>query len=131
MKLAFMKIEKITETDKSKTIHIPAGGIQFEYNGQAIQSMEPVQIEISHEGIFKNILHNIKFAVYLDQSLFATGGVMHESLVSVVAHEDVQRAIYKEMAKRCKILPLFKKINEREVFAREFEYAYEQLLEVQ
>ncbi|WP_341320847.1 molecular chaperone [Solibacillus sp. FSL H8-0523] len=130
MKLVFLKIDRIVETADTKFIEIPAGGIQFEMRGQAIQSMEPVAIEMAHDGMFKNIIRNINFAVYTDQSLNASGQVMHESMFSVVAHEDVQRAIHKELAKRCKVVPMFRPIDTNELFCREFERAYEDLVGV-
>ena len=130
MKLAYLKIDRIVETADNKIIEIPAGGIQFELRGQAIQSMEPVAIEMTHEGNYKNITRDINFAVYTDQSLFASAQVMHESVFSVVAHEDVQRAIHKELVKRCKVVPMFRSIDERELFCREFEQAYKDLVGV-
>lgn len=130
MNLAFLKIDQIIENQDYKVIQIPAGGIQFEYKGQIIQSMEPVQLEMNHEGIFHNTMRYMNFAVYTDQSLFASGQLMYESVFSVVAHEEVQRAIYKEIAKRCKVVPMYKPVNERELFAREYEATYELLMEV-
>lgn len=55
---------------------------------------------------------------------------MTQSVFSVVAHEEVQRAIYKEIAMRCKVVPMYKPVNERELFAREYEAAYAQLMGV-
>ena len=130
MNLAFLKIDRIIENQGHKIIEIPAGGIQFEYKGQTIQSMEPVQLEMNNVGIFHNTMRYMNFAVYTDQSLFALGQLMSQSVFSVVAHEEVQRAIYKEIAKRCKIVPMYKPVNESELFAREYEAAYAQLLGV-
>ncbi|WP_339212977.1 molecular chaperone [Solibacillus sp. FSL W8-0372] len=130
MKLVFMKIDNIVETSKGKVINIPTGGIQFEYRGNVIQSIEPVQLEMSHDGRFQNIVRQMDFVVYTDQSLFASGKMMYGSVFSVVAHEDVQRAVYKEIVKRCKVVPMYKPVNERELFAREYESAYAQLLGV-
>lgn len=131
MNLSFLKIDRIIENQGHKIIRIPAGGIQFEYRGNVIQSIEPVQLEMNHEGIFHNTMRYMNFAVYTDQSLFASGQLMYESVFSVVAHEDVQHAIYKEIiAKRCKVVPMYKPVNERELFAREYEAAYAQLLGV-
>ena len=130
MNLAFLKIDRIIENQDRKVIQIPAGGIQFEYRGNMIQSIEAVQIEINHEGIFHNTMRYMNFAVYTDQSLFASGQLMSQSVFSVVAHEAVQRAIYQEIAKRCKVVPMYKPVNERELFAREYEDAYAQLLGV-
>lgn len=130
MNLAFFKIDRIIENQDHKVIQIPAGGIQFEYKGQTIQSMEPVQIEMNHEGIFHNTMRYMNFAVYTDKSLFASGQLMYESVFSVVAHEEVQRAIYKEIAKRCKVVPMYKVIDEGALIAREYEAAYAQLMGV-
>lgn len=130
MNLAFFKIDRIIENQGHKIIEIPAGGIQFEYKGQTIQLIEQVQIEMNHEGVFHNTIRYMNFAVYTDQSLFASGQLMYESVFSVVAHEEVQRAIYKEIAKRCKVVPMYKPVNERELFAREYEAAYELLMGV-
>ncbi|MER2009027.1 MAG: molecular chaperone [Psychrobacillus sp.] len=130
MNLALLKIDRIIENQDHKVIQIPAGGIQFEYRGNVIQSIEPVQLEMNHEGIFHNTIRYMNFAVYTDQSLFASGQLMYESVFSVVAHEEIQRAIYKEIAKRCKVVPMYKPVDEREMFAREYEAAYAQLLGV-
>ena len=130
MILVFLKIDRIIENQDHKVIQIPAGGIQFEYKGQIIQSIEPVQLEMNLEGLFHNTMRYMNFAVYTDQSLFASGQLMSQSIFSVVAHEEVQRAIYKEIAKRCKVVPMYKPVNERELFAREYETAYAHLLGV-
>ncbi|WP_342573735.1 molecular chaperone [Solibacillus sp. FSL K6-1781] len=130
MNLAFLKIDRIIENQGHKIIEIPAGGIQFECRGNMIQSIDPVQLEMNHMGIFHNTMRYMNFAVYTDQSLFASGQLMYESVFSVVAHEEVQQAIYKEIAKRCKVVPMYKPVNERELFAREYEAAYELLMGV-
>lgn len=130
MNLAFFKIDRIIENQVQKVIEIPAGGIQFEYRGNLIQSIEPLHLEMTHEGLFHNTMRYMNFAVYTDQSLFASGQLKYESVFSVVAHEEVQRAIYKEIAKRCKVVPMYKPVNERELFAREYESAYELLMGV-
>lgn len=130
MKLAFLKIDAIFENQDHKVIEIPAGGIQFEYRGNVIQSIEPLVLKMSHDGRFLNIVRQMDFVVYTDQSLFASGQMMYGSVFSVVAHEDVQHAVYKEIVKRCKIVPMYKPVNERELFAREYESAYAQLMGV-
>lgn len=131
MKLSFLKIDRIIENQGHKTIEIPSGGIQFEMRGQVIQSMEPIVIKMTHEGSYKNITRDVNFTVYTDQSLFAASQIMHESVFSVVAHEDVQREIYKEIARRCKVVPMYKPIDTKELFAREYEQAYRDMLGVQ
>lgn len=130
MKLVFLKIDNIVEDPTGKIINIPVGGIQFEHKGQTIQSIKSVQLEMSHDGRFHNTLRYINFAVYTDQSLFASGQMMYGSVFSVVAHEEVQHAIYKEIVKRCKVVPMYKPVNERELVAREYESAYAQLMGV-
>lgn len=130
MNLTFLKIDRIIENHGHKIIEIPAGGIQFEYKGQTIQSMEPVELEMNQWGIFHNTMRYMNFAVYTDQSLFASGQLMSQSVFSVVAHEEVQRAIYKEIAKRCKVVPMYKVIDEGALIAREYEAAYAQLMGV-
>lgn len=130
MNLTFLKIDRIIENQGHKIIEIPAGGIQFEYKGQTIQSMEPVELEMNQWGIFHNTMRYMNFAVYTDQSLFASGQLMSQSVFSVVAHEEVQRAIYKEIAKRCKVVPMYKVIDEGALIAREYEAAYAQLMGV-
>ena len=129
MKLVFLKIDKVFETDKNKVIEIPAGGIQFEHRGQTIQSVDPVQIEMTHYGKFYNIVRYIYFAVYADLSLNTTGEIMRESLFSVVAHEEVYTRIYKQMKKHCKVVPMYKPLNVSELFYSEFENAYMQMME--
>ena len=130
MKLAFLKIDRIIENQNHKVIEIPAGGIQFEYRGNVIQSIQPLALKMSHDGRFQNIVRSIDFVVYTDQSLFASGQMMYGSVFSVVAHEDVQHAVYKEIVKRCKVVPMYKPVNERELVDRECEAAYAQLLGV-
>lgn len=124
MKLAFLKIDYIEENDTGKIIHIPSGGIQFEYKGQTIQSIEPISIEMEHEGIYRNIARDVQLAVYKDQSIFASSEIKTESLFNIIAHEDMQRAIHNQMINKCKIVPFFRPIDEKELFRREFEYAY-------
>ena len=127
MKLAFLKIDAIFENQDHKVIEIPAGGIQFEYRGNVIQSIEPLVLKMSHDGRFLNIVRQMDFVVYTDQSLFASGQMMYGSVFSVVAHEDVQHAVYTEIVERCKVVPMYKPVNERELFAWEYESAYVQL----
>ena len=68
MNLTFLKIDRIIENQDHKIIDIPAGGIQFECKGQTIQSIEPVQLEMNHEGIFHNTMRYMNFSVHTDQS---------------------------------------------------------------
>ena len=69
---------------------------------------------MTHQGMFKNTLRNINFAVYTDQSIFSSRQVMYESLFSVLAHENVQHAIYSEISNRCKVVPfIVQSMNER------------------
>lgn len=126
MKLCFLKIDRILQKETIQAIEIPSGGIQFEHKGQVIQSMEPLYLEMTHCGMFKNILRTIEFAVYTDQSLEIVE-LTQASVYSIVSHEDVQRAIYKEIAKWCKVVPFSKPLDERELLAREYEFAYQQI----
>lgn len=128
MKLAFIKIDCIVESADAKTIEIPAGGIQFEMRNQVIILDEPMQLEVTHEGHFNNLVREVNFAVYTDQSLNAVK-IMQESLFSIVAHEEVYRAIYKQML-QCKVVPMYRPLDVRELFNLEFENAYKQMLGV-
>ncbi|MGN7478989.1 molecular chaperone [Solibacillus silvestris] len=129
MNLAFLKIDEIFEHIEYKTIQIPAGGIQFKHENETIASAEPIEIKMTHTGDFMNVVRYVPFAVYLDQSLEAAQ-LIGVSIFSIVAHEDVQCAIYSELPKRCKVVPLFKPMDEHALFAQEYGAAYGQLLGV-
>lgn len=131
MKLALLKIDHIDECEVGKVIRIPTAGIAFEYKGQTIHSLEPVKIEMDHSGMFKNIVRDVKFEIYTDQSVFVSGQIATASLFNILADEDVQKVIYTELAKRCKVVPMFPIIDERKLFAMEYEYMYRELMGVQ
>ena len=130
MKLEFLKVDHIVETDKNKVIYIPAGGIQFGFKNKIISLKDPLQIEITHGGSFLNVVRYIDFVIYDDQSIYTTGEIKREGLFGIVAHEEVQLAIHKVLNKSCKVVPFFKPLDVKEMFCREFENAYEQLLGV-
>lgn len=124
MELTFLKVDKIEETKDIKLIHIPTGGIQFSSQGKTIISMDPVQIEMTYLGIFQNILGDIRFAVYTDESLNSANKTETWSLFSVVAHEVVQSAILKEITSLCKVIPFKRRISESERFGMEYESSF-------
>ncbi|MEK4628865.1 MAG: molecular chaperone [Solibacillus sp.] len=128
MKLEFLKVDQIVETDKHKIIYIPAGGMQFGFKDKIISLRDPLQIGMTHGGSFLNVARYIDFVVYEDQSIYTTGEIKREALFGIVAHEEVQLAIHKVLNKSCKVVPFFKQLDVKEMFCREFEEAYEQLL---
>lgn len=130
MDLILLKVDDIDEEKDFKIIKIPTGGIVFTHKGHTIQSLEPVQLKMTHQGMFKNTLRNINFAVYTDQSIFSSRQVMYESLFSVLAHENVQHAIYSEISNRCKVVPFYRPVDERALFAMEYEGVNKQMVGV-
>lgn len=130
MKLAFLKIDAIIENQDHKVVQIPADGIQFKHRNYVIQNNDPLEITVSHDGNFKNVVRDISAFAYIHRSGNVIGRIMTMNLFSIVAHQDVQLAIYKEIVKQCKVIPMYKPINERELFTREYETAYEQLMGV-
>lgn len=129
MKLAFLKIDAIIEKQDHKIIKIPDGGIVFQHKAETISLAEPIEIKMTHCGNFINIVRYVPFALYTDQSLNVVQ-LTRASLFSILAHEDVQRAIYSELPKRCKVVPFYRQIDERALFASEYKNTYEQLLGV-
>lgn len=129
MKLTFLKIDAIIENQDCKIIKIPDGGIVFQHKTETISLAEPIEIKMTHCGNFKNIVRYVPFALYTDQSLNVVQ-LTRASLFSIVAHDDIQRAIYSEIAKRCKVVPFYKPLDERELFAMEYENACGQLVGV-
>lgn len=130
MNLTFLKIDAIIENQEHKVILIPADGIQFKYRNYVIQNNDPLEIIVSHDGTYQNVVRDISVFAFINHKGNVIGRIMTMNLFSIVAHQDVQLAIYKEIVKRCKVIPMYKPINERELFAREYEVAYEQLLGV-
>ena len=126
MKLEFLKVEKIVETDKGKVIYIPAGGIQFGFKNKIISLKDPLRIGMTHGGSFLNVVRYIDFVVYDDLSIYTTGEIKRESLFGIVANEEVLLAIHKELTKSCKEVPSFKPLDVKEILNREFEDAHKQ-----
>ncbi len=127
MKLEFLKVEKIVETDKGKVIYIPAGGIQFGFKNKIISLKDPLRIGMTHGGSFLNVVRYIDFVVYDDLSIYTTGEIKRESLFGIVSHDEVLLAIHKELEKSCKDVPSFRALDFNEMFIREFEDNYEKL----
>lgn len=130
MKLAFLKINAIIENQDHKVIQIPADGIQFKYRNYVIQNNDPLELTISHNGTFQNVVRDINAFAYIHHSGNVIGRIMTMNLFSIVAHQDVQLAIYKEIVKQCKVVPLHKPIDERALFEKEYGAADVQLLGV-
>ena len=130
MKLAFLKINAIIENQDHKVIQIPADGIQFKHKNYVIQNNDPLEITVSHDGNFKNEVRNISAFAYINHSGSVIGRIMTMNLFSIVSHQEVQLAIYKEIVKQCKVVPMYKPIDEQELFAQEYEAAYERLMGV-
>ena len=130
MELSFLKINAIIENPDHKVIQIPADGIQFKHRNYVIQNNDPLELTVSHNGTYQNVVRDINAFSYINHKGNVVGRIMTMNLFSIVAHQDMQLAIYKEIVKQCKVIPLYKPINERELFAREYENAYAQLMEV-
>lgn len=130
MKLAFLKINAIIENPDHKVILIPADGIQFKHRNYVIQNNDPIELTVLHNGTYQNVVRDINAFAYIHHSGNVIGRIMTMNLFSIVAHQDVQLAIYKEIVKQCKVIPMYMPINERELFTREYETAYEQLMGV-
>lgn len=128
MKLTFLKIDHIRECDCVKTIEIPGGGIQFEHKNHEIISVDPVSFQMTDYGNFENIMQDVQFEVYEPFNIKPNGDIKTYSLFSIIAHEDVQKAIYKKIVGVCKSVPLKFNKNESELFAMEYEYKYKKLL---
>lgn len=129
MKLTLFKIDKITEKEGIKTFEIPTGGIQFEFRNHEIISSEPTIFQIDAIGGYMDIVKYVRFDIYTDDSLIPTGKVKSYSLISVIAHEMVQETIEKEVARLCKVIPLKRRISERELFESEYESRFIKMLE--
>lgn len=119
MKLEFLKIENIVETEKSKIIHIPAGGIQFGFKNKIISLKDPLRIAMTHRGSFLNVVRYVDFVVYDDLSIYTTGEIKRESLFGIVANEEVLLAIHKALEKGCTEVPYFNTVDVKEMFDRE------------
>lgn len=126
MKLEFLKIENIVETEKNIIIYIPAGGIQFGFRNKIISLKDPLRIAMTHRGSFLNVVRYIDFVVYDDLSIYTTGEIKRESLFGVVSNEEVLLAIHKALEKGCTDVPFFKSVESKEMFNREIGEAYEQ-----
>lgn len=126
MKLEFLKIEKIIETEKNIIIYIPAGGIQFGFKNKIISLKDPLRIAMTHRGSFLNVVRYVDFVVYDDLSIYTTGEIKRESLFGIVSNEEVLLAIYKALEENCTDVPFFKSVDFKEMFNREFGVAYGQ-----
>ena len=126
MKLEFLKIEKIIETEKNIIIYIPAGGIQFGFKNKIISLKDPLRIAMTHRGSFLNVVRYIDFVVYDDLSIYTTGEIKRESLFGIVSNEEVLIAIHKALEEGCTDVPFFKSLSFKEIFHQEFKEANKQ-----
>lgn len=126
MKLEFLKIEKIVETEKNKIIYIPAGGIQFVFKNKIISLKDPLRIAMTHRGSFIDVVRYIDFVVYDDLSIYTTGEIKRESLFGIVSNDEVLSAIHKEIEKVSAEAPIYKSFDDKELFNQEFGQANDQ-----
>ncbi|WP_339212498.1 molecular chaperone [Solibacillus sp. FSL W8-0372] len=126
MKLEFLKIENIVETEKNKIIYIPAGGIQFGFKNKIISLKDPLRIVMTHGGSFLNVVRYIDFVVYDDLSIYTTGEIKRESLFGIVANDEVILAIHKALEKSSKDVPFYRSLDFKEMYNRDFEEGYDQ-----
>ena len=126
MKLEFLKIENIVETEKSKIIYIPAGGIQFGFKDKIISLKDPLRIAMTNGGSFLNVVRYIDFVVYDDLSIYTTGEIKRESLFGIVANDEVILAIQKALEKNRKEVPIHRSLDFKEMFNREFDDSNDQ-----
>lgn len=127
MKLEFLKIEKIVETEKHKIIYIPAGGMQFVFKNKIISLKDPLRIAMTHRGSFLNVVRYIDFVVYDDLSIYTTGEIKRKSLFGIVSNDEVLFAIHNSLEEVSADIPFFKSLDAKEMFNREFGASYEQL----
>ena len=127
MKLEFLKIENIVETEKNKIIYIPAGGIQFGFKNKIISLKDPLRIGMTHGGSFLNVVRYIDFVVYDDLSIYTTGEIKRESLFGIVSNDEVLLAIHKALEKNRKEVPSFKPLDVKEIFKQGWEENYEKM----
>lgn len=130
VKLTQLKINAIIENQDHKVIQIPADGIRFVYKGHVIQNNDPIEIMVMHDGSYQNVVRDINAFAYINLSNHVIGRIMKMNLFSIVAHQDMQLAIYKEIVKQCKVVPLHKPIDERRLFEKEYGAACAQLMGV-
>ncbi|MEK3766098.1 MULTISPECIES: molecular chaperone [unclassified Solibacillus] len=126
MKLEFLKIENIVETEKNKIIYIPAGGIQFGFKNKIISLKDPLRIAMTHGGSFLNVVRYIDFVVYDDLSIYTTGEIKRESLFGIVSNDEVILAIHKALEKSSKDVPFYRSLDFKEMYNRDFEEGYDQ-----
>lgn len=126
MKLEFLKIENIVETEKNIIIYIPAGGIQFQFKNKIISLKDPLRIAMTHRGSFLNVVRYIDFVVYDDLSIYTTGEIKRESLFGIVSNDEVLLAINKALEKERTDVPFFKSLDFKAMSNREFGDTYEQ-----
>lgn len=130
MNLAFLKIDRIIENQDHKVIQIPADGIKLVHHNLTIQNNDPLEITITHDGTYRNVVRDINAFAYVHHQGNVIGRIMTMNLFSIVAHQDIQLAIYSEISKRCKVVPMYKPVNERELFEKEYRAACAQLMGV-
>lgn len=130
MNLSFLKIDRIIENQDHKVIQIPADGIQFQHRNYVIQNNDPLEITMKHNGTYQNIVRDISAFAYIHRNGHVIGRMTFMNLFSIIANQDVQLAIYHEIVKQCKVVPLHKPIDERVLFEKEYGAADVQLMGV-
>lgn len=114
MKLSFLKIDRILQTETGERIEIPAGGIRFDHKEKEISLSEPLELHVVN-GEFVNQMRFVCWDVYGDQTLIPQEMRMQWSLVSLLANDEVLTAIREQMG----LLPVYtvayEKLFEREM----------------
>lgn len=122
MRLTQLKVST-EQTDSGFLITVLPGDMQFVSKAGEVTLAEPLQLKMTGEGQFVDILRNVAFEV---RGAFETR-VMQGSVFSIVTHEDFEPALYRAMRK-CKVVPMMRLVDERALYAAEYERLYEQLV---
>lgn len=122
MKLTFLKVST-TQTDNGFLITVLPGDMQFVSKVGEVVLAEPLQLEMTVEGQFIDILREVAFEV---RGAFETR-VMQGSVFSIVTHEDFEMMLYKAMRAN-KVIPFMRLVDERKLLAIEYERALREMV---
>lgn len=122
MKLTTLKVST-TQTDSGFLITVLPSDLRFVSKVGEVVLAEPLQLEMTEKGQFVNFLRDVEFEVRGG----LTTRVMRESVFGVITHEDFEQSLYKAM-RACKVVPMMRLVDERELYAKECDALYEQLV---
>ena len=94
--LTLLKIDLIHKNESGYLITIPNGGIQFTDEEDTFSLNEHLELNVTNSGKFMNVLREIDFLVYYKDSI-KPSGECKVNLINILANDDVQQKIYKEM----------------------------------